>query len=227
MDEARRLAERGSPEGTVVIAEEQTKGRGRFDRRWTSPPGQDLLFSVVLRPRSDQLCYVNMAATLAVSAAVAEFTGLLPAVKWPNDVRICERKVSGILVEAVVEAGELRHAVVGLGVNVNFDPSLFPEIASTATSLFKETGRRLGRTAVLLAILKRLDDLYRAVRSEESLTARWSAQLETLGKAVRVRWGDEVIEGKAIAVDDQGNLEVLRADGSTVMVVAGEVSSQA
>ena len=226
MDEARRLAEQGAPEGAVVIADEQTSGRGRFDRSWVSSPGQDLSFSVVLRPTADRLCYVNMAATLAVSAAVAEATGLAPTVKWPNDVRLNGRKVSGILIEAAVESGEPRHAVVGIGVNVNLDPSETPEIACIVTSLYRETGRRLDRTRVLRTLLRELDDLYEAVKTGRSLTEQWAAQLETLGRTVQVRWGEQLFEGRADRVNEQGNLVLTTPDGSSLTVVAGEVTLQ-
>ena len=226
MDEARRLAEADEPEGTVVVAEEQTAGRGRFGRSWVSPPGQDLLFSVVLRPTSAQMPYVNMAATLAVSGAVGDLTGLRPAIKWPNDVRVNGRKLSGILVETSVEAGEPKYAVVGIGLDVNLDVSDFPEIAAIATSMYMETGRRLDRTRVLLAVLERLDDLYVAVRQGRSLTDRWAAEMETLGRTVRVQWGDRVLEGRASGVDERGSLLLTRPDGDTVAVVAGEVTLQ-
>lgn len=226
MDELRRLAEEGEREGTVVMAHEETAARGRFDRSWVSPPGENLSFSVLLRPSAAQLSFLNMAATLAVSEAVAELTGLAPVIKWPNDVMIGGRKLSGILIESDVESDEVKHAVAGIGVNVNFDPSRFPEIAATATSLYQETGRRLNRTDVLGAVLERLDDLYRAVKNGESLTDRWAAQLETLGRTVEVNWGGRVIDGEARSVDDQGNLVLAKADGSTVTVVAGEVTMQ-
>ena len=102
MDEAKRLAEGGAAEGTVVIAEEQTAGRGRFDRSWMSEPGNDLLFSVVFRPDAAQAPYINMAAALSVRSAVSEMTGLNASIKWPNDVKLVGRKVSGILVESTV-----------------------------------------------------------------------------------------------------------------------------
>ena len=226
MDEARRLADEGKSEGTVVIAEEQTEGRGRFGRPWVSPPGQNLLFAVLLRPSPTQLSYANMAATLAVSGAVAELTGLTPAIKWPNDVMIGGRKVSGILVEAAIERGALGYAVVGVGLNVNFDPSQSAEVASTATSLYKETGRRLDRTVVAMAVLERLDDLYGTVKAGQSLTEQWSAQLETLGRTVQVRGQDQIFEGHATGVDEQGNLLLTRPNGSTVTVPAGEVTLQ-
>ena len=226
MDEARRLANDGAPEGAVVVAEEQTAGRGRFDRTWVSPRGQDILLSVILRPSADRLPYVNMAATLAVSEAIIEVTGLTPSVKWPNDVRIGGRKVSGILVESAVESGDLSHAVVGIGLNVNSDPSRVPEVATVATSLYRETGRRLDRTGVLGTVLERLDALYRAVKQGRSLTQQWAARLDTLGRNVRVQWRDRRFEGEARGVDEQGNLLLSQPDGSTVTVVAGEVTLQ-
>ena len=167
-----------------------------------------------------------MAATLAVSEAIAELTGLTPAVKWPNDVRIKGRKVSGILIETAVEKAEVLHAIVGIGVNVNFDPSESPEIASVATSLRRETGRPLERTVAMLAVLERLDVLYASIKEGHSLTDRWAAQLETLGRTVQVRWRDRQFEGYAGGVDEEGNLLLTRPDGSTIVVVAGEVTLQ-
>jgi BirA family biotin operon repressor/biotin-[acetyl-CoA-carboxylase] ligase len=226
MDEARRLAQEGSPEGTVVVAEEQTAGRGRFGREWVSPPGQNISLSAILRPSSEQLCYLNMAATLAVSGAIVGLTGLRPAIKWPNDVRIGGRKVSGILIETTVQGGEPIHAVVGIGLNVNFDPSQTPGLADIATSLYVETGRRLDRTAVILAVLERLDDLYSAVKRGRSLTDQWAAQIDTFGRTVKVRWGDRLVEGRAQGVDGHGNLLLAQPDGSIITVVAGEVTLQ-
>jgi BirA family biotin operon repressor/biotin-[acetyl-CoA-carboxylase] ligase len=226
MDEARRLAEGGADEGAVVIAEEQTAGRGRFNRAWISPRGQNLSFSVLLRPTQAQMPYVNMAATLAVSRTVARATGLSPTIKWPNDVRVGGRKISGILIEAAIEGGEVSHAIVGIGLNVNFDPSVFPEIADISTSLFRETGRPHGRTQVLQHLLEEFDTLYSTVRAGRSLTNQWSGQLETLGRTVRLAWQDNIVEGKAEAVDDQGNLILKLPDGSKFTALAGEVTLQ-
>lgn len=226
MDDARDLAHEGEREGAVVIAEEQNKGRGRFNRVWVSPPGLNLYFTVLLRPEPDQLPYMNMAATLAVFDTVAQVPGLKPAVKWPNDVRIGGRKLSGILIETEFEGDSLSHALVGIGVNVNLDVSEHPEIADTATSLRSEARRELDRADVLHSVLKNLDTWYARVRSGESLTEDWAATLETLGKRVELRWRDQVLTGLAESVDDQGNLTILQPDGKRVTVVAGEVTSQ-
>ena len=226
MDEARQLAARGAAEGTVVIAEEQTAGRGRFDRPWVSPRGENLSFSVILTPQARQLPYMNMAATLAVALTVADCAGLQPTIKWPNDVRVGGLKISGILIETAIESEDAVLANIGIGVNVNFDPSLYAEIADISTSLYRETGRRRNRTPVLRTLLEHFNDAYAAVRAGKSLTADWSAMLDTLGRTVSLRSQNDVIEGMAESVDEQGNLLVRQSDGSLHTATAGEVTSQ-
>ena len=226
MDEARRLAEEADPEGTVVVADEQTAGRGRFDRSWVAPSGLDLLFSVLLRPSAEHLRYVNMAASLAICGVVAEVCGLKATVKWPNDVRVGGRKIAGILIDSVAQGPELQYAVLGIGLNVNSDPAESPEIAATATSLRNETGRTLERGEVLVALLGQLDDLHGEIKKGASLTERWAKQVETISKLVQVRWGDKVYEGLAREVDDDGNLVLVQRDGTALTMVAGEVTLQ-
>ena len=226
MYQARELAEEGWPEGTVAVAEGQVDARGRFNRRWVSPTGRNLTFSVLLRPQTDQLAYVNMAATMSVADAVAESTGLSPNIKWPNDVRIRGRKLAGILVESSIESRELKYAILGVGLNVNFDPDEVLSIAGMATSLQRELGRSLDRTEVFESVLRYLDDWYGQVKDGRSLTEEWSSRLDTLGKSVQVKWQDQVFEGRAHRVTDQGNLVLARPDGSTFTVPAGEVTFQ-
>ncbi len=226
MDKARRLAAGGAAEGVVVIAEEQTAGRGRFNRAWVSPRGENLSLSVILRPNAAALPYMNMAATLAVAGTVADISLLQPTIKWPNDVRVNGRKISGILIETEIETGGGVCAIVGIGVNVNFNPSLYPEIADISTSLFRETGERRNRTPVLQTLLERFDAAYAIVRGGGSLTAEWAALLDTLGRQVRLRTPGGVVEGVAEGVDAEGSLLVRRMDGSLFTAVAGEVTSQ-
>ncbi len=226
MDEARRLAAEGAAEGTVVIAEEQTAGRGRFNRAWVSPRGENLSFSVILTPPASRLPYMNMAATLAVARTVADCADLKPTIKWPNDVRVGGLKISGILIETSIESEDAVCSIIGIGVNVNFDPSLYAEIADISTSLYRETGQLRNRTPVLRALLEHFDDAYAAVRAGKSLTADWSATLDTLGCVVSLRSQHETIEGVAESVDEQGNLLVRQADGSLYTATAGEVTSQ-
>lgn len=227
MDEAGALADAGCAEGAVVLADEQTAARGRFDRRWMGGPDDNVAFSAVLRPELSRLSQLNMAATLGVASAVERLAGVEATVKWPNDVRIGGKKLAGILIETAMDAGGLKHAVLGIGINVNLDVSAYPQIAGTATSLMAETGSPLDRVDVLRAVLEDVDDRYVEVRGGGSLTDRWASRLDTLGSTVRVRWRDSEMVGRATGVDDEGNLLLTGPDGSVRTAIAGEVTLQA
>lgn len=226
MDLARDLAKRGAAEGATVVAEEQTKGRGRFDRAWVSPPFLNLYLTAALRPDRALLPSVNMAATLATRQTAADMTGAAPAVKWPNDVRLDGRKLAGILIEAEFDGDEPAFALVGIGLNVNLDVSRHPEIADTAASLRSVSGREFEREAVLESLLRNLDEWLSRAKSGEPIAERWADSLETLGKRVRLRWKESVVEGIAESVDERGGLVVVRDDGVRQTVSAGEVTSQ-
>ena len=164
-----------------------------------------------------------MAAALSVRGAAAALTGLSPTIKWPNDVRMGEKKIAGILVEAAVE-GNNGYAIVGVGLNVNLDVSKIPEIERTATSLSSETGTNLDRTEVLATVLERLDEAYRLPGGV--LLGEWRSALDTLGRRVRVQAGDRSLEGEAVGVDDRGSLVLQPDDGPAVTLTAGEVTLQ-
>ena len=159
---ATEAARSGAPEGTVVIAEEQTAGRGRLGRTWLAPAGSSLLFSLLLRPPlpPEQLYLLTMIAATSVVAAVERCTGLSCGVKWPNDVLIGGRKVAGILSEMSLAEGRTTFVVVGIGLNVNTDLSLLGEIASTATSLSAELGRPTEREPLLCQMLLEFENRY-------------------------------------------------------------------
>ena len=227
MDEAKRLAEDGAPEGIVVAVEEQTAGRGRFERSWMSEPGKDLLFSAILRPEAAQAPYINMAAALTVCRTVGEAAGLDAYIKWPNDVKLAGRKVSGILVESTVSRADVEYTVLGVGLNVNSNPAAVPEIAATATSMYRESGRTFNRSDILIKVLGELDRLYALIRAGRSMKEEWASRLETLGRRVRVHWQDHTDDGTATGVDEMGNLILTKADGTTKTIVAGEVTLQA
>ena len=226
MDVAREAAARGSPEGTVALAEEQTAGRGRFQRQWIAPPDVNLYFSVLLYPDLQALRRLTLATSLGVARGITQATGLPVAIKWPNDIRRGGKKLCGILLESALEGERVQYAVVGVGVNVNFDPLLYPEIATTATSLMLEAGRLVSREAVLAAILLEMDHVYGDLRAGKSLREEWRPLLETLGKHVEVRWGEEREEGLAEDVTEDGDLVLRRRDGSRVSLPAGEVTMQ-
>ena len=226
MDEAAVLADAGCDEGTVVLADEQTAGRGRLRRHWITGPDDNVAFSVVLRPDRSRVSQLNMVASLGVVSAVERLARVDASVKWPNDVRVGGKKVAGVLIESAMSAKGLSHAVIGIGLNVNLDTSAFPEIAGTATSLMAETGTPLDRAEVLRAVLEDMDDRYAEVRGGQSLTRRWASRLDTLGTTVRVRWRDQEMVGQATGVDDQGNLLLTGPDGSVRTAIAGEVTLQ-
>lgn len=223
MDEARRLAQEGAKEGTVVVAGEQTAGRGRYGRRWCSPQGA-LALSVVLRPTLPLLPGIGMAAPLAVVYALKRGWGVAAGLKWPNDVLLKGKKLAGILVESGVRGGEVDFAILGIGLNVNLDPQAFPEIAQTATSLSMEIGREISPWDALPLLLEELDRLYLALKAGEPVFQWWREKLETLGQAVRVSGPQGVLEGIAEDVAPDGSLMLRLPDGRLLPLYSGEVT---
>ena len=226
MDIARRNAEGGAPEGAVVLAEQQKGGRGRFDRVWISPPGVNLYFSMILYPKTESLPFINMIAALSIVRAIRTITGLDAVIKWPNDVKVNEKKVSGILVESKISSEGYAFLILGVGINVNFDPEAYEEIAATASSLMRESGREVNRIKLLTTILEEFEQLYMNIGDGYELQKAWKACLETLGLRIKVRQMGHLEEGVAINTDSFGNLLLRRKDNSIVVLYAGEVTTQ-
>ena len=221
MEVARREAERGAPEGTIVTAGEQMAGRGRLQRAWLSPQGSVAL-SLILRPGTVQLPYLIMVVSLAVAYSIEAVTGLKPVIKWPNDVLINDKKVCGILIENKVRGSTVQYAITGIGVNVNLKMTDFPEFQPIATSLSDELCRNVSRLNLVRALLVEIERLYLSLPG--SVYEEWRDRLVTLGKRVSVRWGDTLYEGVAESVERDGCLFVRQADGNLVKVVAGDAS---
>ncbi len=227
-DTAIRMAEDGAPEGTVVVAGEQTSGRGRHGRHWISPEGEGLYLSIILRPNLpfDRLWQMAFVESVAVAEAVRQVSGLAPQIKWPNDVLINGRKVCGILVETRGrgDGGTGRPVVIGIGINVN-NGEFPPEIADKATSIMLETGSPISPRQVEEALLSCLDGLYTEYLRDgfDPILTRWKSLDCTSGRRVCVVTEDGIVEGTAWEVDSNGDLVVLRDDGSTARVTAGEV----
>jgi BirA family biotin operon repressor/biotin-[acetyl-CoA-carboxylase] ligase len=222
---ARELAEQGAPEGTLVIAEEQTAGRGRLGRRWLAPRGSSVLISLIFRPqlppaKAPQLV---MLCGLAVRQAIREMTGLPAQLKWPNDVLIGRRKVGGILAETSSLGHSLQYAVVGIGLNVNLDPQALPAHFG-ATSIAHELGRPLTRLPLLHSVLRHSEERYLDLHAGVSPVGDWSAALQTLGCRVRLNTSQGYWEGLAEAVDEEGALLLRLDDGRTRRVLAGEIA---
>jgi len=223
-DAARQEAESGAPEGTTVLADQQTAGRGRLGRQWVSPAGANLYFSTVLRPDTEHLRSLVMIWPLAVAMGVEDVAGLAARLKWPNDVLVGPRKLAGVLIESSFRGGGLDYAIAGIGINVNLDVSLLGELRDTATSVSAELGREAPREEVLAAVLGRFEELYEAARRGEPVHLDWKARLDTLGRQVRVSFGDKVEEGLAEDAEPDGALVLRRPDGSRVRIEAGDVT---
>jgi len=220
------MAERGTPEGRVVVANAQSAGRGRHGRSWASPPGAGLYVSTVLRPASHALPLLTIAAGIAVAEAIQAATGLVTDVKWPNDVYAHGRKVAGILAEASSSsaAAAIQHVVVGAGINVM--PAAYPpEIAGRATSLEVELGRGVDRGVLLAEYLCALAARYRDLldRRGDAVVHAWRARAASvLGRRVEWEAGGATRDGVALDIDDTGAL-VVRTSAGAVRLAAGEV----
>lgn len=222
MDAAKKEALWGAEAGTVVLAGEQTAGRGRLQRSWLSPVG-GLAFSVILRPNLSYLPYMVMLASLAVTYGIRSLTGLKPQIKWPNDVLIGEKKVCGILIENDIRKNILKHMVIGIGINVNLQVDQHPEIASIATSLSDQLSRQVPRAEVLRAVLVEMDRLYADLPQGERLLNQWKNNLVTIGLQVQVNMGNQIYTGLAESVTDNGSLMIREKDGHLVKIIAGDV----
>ena len=225
-DVAKQLAEQGAPEGTLVFTEEQTAGRGRQKRKWIAPAGSSLLVSFILRPSltPEQLPLLLMASALAVASAIEESTGLKVHFKWPNDILVGGKKAGGILIETGLRGEEVDYAVIGVGLNVNFDITSIPEIAATATSISTELGQAVPRLKVLHSLLTSMEREYLLLGEGRSPHERWAARLAQLGQQVVVDtpWGEE--RGLLDGVDPNGSLVLRRADGTKVSITVGDVN---
>ncbi|RPK28567.1 biotin--[acetyl-CoA-carboxylase] ligase [Paenibacillus xylanexedens] len=224
-----KLAEQGQAEGAVVIAEEQTGGRGRFGRQWFSPPGKGIWMSVLLRPdlTLQHTPQLTLLTGVAVCRAVRACSGADAGIKWPNDLLIDGRKVCGILLESTVEDHEVRYCIAGIGVDVNFDPEDYPEDLTTiATSLKMETGQSVDRTKLTAAILTELEQLYFLYQKEGFgvISALWEALSVSMNREITVTNPHGVIEGKAIGLDPSGALIVEKHDGEHTLIISGEIS---
>jgi BirA family biotin operon repressor/biotin-[acetyl-CoA-carboxylase] ligase len=219
---AMQLAREGAAEGTLVTTDDQTLGRGRVGRSWLSLPYQQLALSVVLRPTFPPH-FLVMASALSVADAMEDVTGLRSEIKWPNDVLLNGRKVSGILIETSGES-----AVLGIGLNVNGSLAGYPELAARATTLADALGRSVSREALIIALLTRLYGYYASLQTggdaaRQAIRADWRARLVTLGNRVTIRQNDGAVEGIAEDVNANGALLVRTSDGTLQVVTWGDV----
>jgi BirA family transcriptional regulator, biotin operon repressor / biotin---[acetyl-CoA-carboxylase] ligase len=229
-DVVEKLARDDVREGVIVFAESQTKGRGRMGRRWISPPGKGLWFSVLVRPPfpPDSATQLTVIAATAVARAIRDETGLVPQIKWPNDILLNGKKAVGVLTELAAELDRIKHVVIGIGVDVNVTE--FPaELQKIATSLACEAGRAIDRPALAARILRELDRDYTRICEGEfpNVAEEWEQQCVTLGRRVRIHAGPRELTGRAEALDASGAL-LLRTDhGHLERITGGDVLLEA
>jgi BirA family biotin operon repressor/biotin-[acetyl-CoA-carboxylase] ligase len=225
---ALELGHAGEPEGTVVLAEEQTAGRGRAGRAWVSERAAGIYVTLLLRPRLApvQAPLLTMMAGLSVHGAVEAVTGLNVDLKWPNDLLIGGKKAGGILTEMHAEPSQVRFVIVGIGLNVNQER--FPgELANIATSLRMESGKRQSRMELLVRLLREFESDYNRFLREgvSGVVERFeTVSSYARGKRVRVNNGSESYVGTTAGLGPEGLLQVEREDGRLMTVIAGDVA---
>jgi BirA family biotin operon repressor/biotin-[acetyl-CoA-carboxylase] ligase len=221
---ARVMAAAGAPEGTVVIAELQTSGRGRMGRSWVANPQENLTFSVVLRPGMSALNLLPLLTGIAVGDAVREQAGVEPDCKWPNDLLLGGRKFCGILLEGSLRDEALEFAVAGIGINVN--QILFPpDLSDRATSLRLICGREFNREELLRTILHHLEHLYQTGCREDfsSVPRLWTTRAQMIGRPILIQMRDTRLAGTARRIAPDGGL-VIATDSGEQTVYAGDVT---
>ncbi|AJQ26740.1 biotin--[acetyl-CoA-carboxylase] ligase [Pelosinus fermentans] len=225
---ALEFAEARAPEGTLVLADRQTGGHGRLNRKWLSPAGGGLWFTLVLRPQIDpeKAAQITLLAAVAIARAIEIHTGICPGIKWPNDLLIKGKKVCGIIAE--MESGEtIDHVILGIGINVNMDVQDFSlDLQDIATSLSQELGRPICRLSLLDEVLRQFDCWYSIWQRDgfEPIRVTWKQFNITLKQNVKVDSGDAVWSGEALDIDDGGALIIKSMNGMIKKFNFGEVS---
>ncbi len=242
-DVAKQLGGSGAPEATLVVADEQTAGRGRLGRAWYSPPGSAIAMSLLLRPQFPAaLAYrLTLLTGLVAVQAVEQVTGLRVGLKWPNDIVIEQEagdrrqeaggkrkdtrflKLGGILTETSISGQDIEFAVVGLGLNVNMDFSGSEDLPE-ATSLMMQLGHEVDRLEILRALVEHFAARYAILDRDERLRADWSARLTTLGRQIIAHRGDESFAGLAEGVDESGALLIRTDDGTHCHIDVADVT---
>ena len=226
----KRLADGGAPEGAVAIADEQSAGRGRMGRQWVSKKGKNLLFSVLLRPElpPHRLFVLTMIFALAGIDAVEAVSGLRAMIKWPNDIYIGRKKLGGILTEFAVTGKAVQYVVLGMGLNVNWNPPVEKEMLYPSSSIFAQTHKNTSREDLLIALLKAFKKYYHKVMFHQDgvdeCYEKWNKRSMITQSRVVIETGQETLSGKAIGIDRDGALMLMGDDGQEKRILCGDVS---
>lgn len=223
---AKAVAECDAPEGTLVVTEQQTAGRGRLGRPWIAEPNRNLMFSLLLRPdvTPEKLNLLPLYVAVAVSEAIEKVTGLNVECKWPNDILYNGRKIAGILIEGSVKKNAVDYVVVGVGINVNQE-KFTGDLAAKATSLKLECQKEFDRAMILQEVLGSLEDKYRTVSSSgfESVVPQWLSHTTMVNRQISVSQQGNIISGVVKGLSPNGGL-ILETNGTQQTVLAGDVS---
>ncbi|QMV44412.1 biotin--[acetyl-CoA-carboxylase] ligase [Cohnella cholangitidis] len=227
-DELRRLAEQGAPEGTLVIAEQQTNGRGRMGRHWVSPAGKGVWMSLLLRPPVPlQLTpQLTLLAAVALSRAISREVPVEIGIKWPNDLLVGGKKISGILLESAAEDERLRYVVVGLGISVNLEEEDYPpELLEKAISLKMSSGNAVNRSELIATILEEFERLYGLYLEQGFAPIRslWEAHSVTLNNETLLYTPQGSVKGIPRELDETGGLKVELPDGTYRTIYSAEI----
>jgi len=221
-----KMIEPEAEDGTVLLGETQDSGRGRLTRSWFAPFG-GIWMSILLRPKWQKSHQVpSLAFAASVAKAISTVTGLSPLVKWPNDVTVGSRKVAGILAEGAYSSNRLDRLIVGLGVNANMKPTLFPkELRGSATSLSQELGHQIDRNLLTRKILEEIDNAYGRFESGAAGELLDEARMacSTVGRKVKITSAEGSFEGEAVDVGDDGELLLRLRSGAIVRFYAADV----
>ncbi|MDF2591343.1 MAG: biotin--[acetyl-CoA-carboxylase] ligase [Clostridia bacterium] len=227
---AKRIAEGGFLDGTVIMAEEQLNGRGRMGRNWVSPKGKGIWMTIMLKPKIKpaDASKVTLLAACAVCKAIEEVSGLSPRIKWPNDIVLNGKKLCGILTEMNAEIDEINYLIIGIGINVNIDLEDFPqELQSIATSIKIEKGDRVVRKELAAAIINGFESYYKGFMNTGSIKDyinEYKEKSAVLGKEVKVTSSSMELQGTIVDISEEGQLQLKLHDGSIKEIISGEVS---
>ncbi len=225
---AKQLAKRGAKEGTIVLAEKQSEGKGRLGRKWFSPEG-GLWFSLVLQPRVEpkHAMKLTLLGSVALAKTVKKLYGIGAEIKWPNDVLISQRKVCGILTETSIRGKNLDFAVLGFGINANFDLEAFPRhLRDSAATLKEQFGKEISREILLCRLLEDVEACYDLFKNRKfvAILDDWRKLSGFLGSYVRILDGQRIIEGTTLDLDADGALTVRLKDQSICKTICGDVT---
>ncbi|WP_010273788.1 biotin--[acetyl-CoA-carboxylase] ligase [Paenibacillus senegalensis] len=227
-NKALQLVQQGCEEGTIVLAEEQTSGRGRMGKSWFSPKGKGIWMSIVLKPQIPlkQTAQLTLLTAVALCRTLNEMLDLEVGIKWPNDLLIEGKKISGILLESSGEDDRLNYVIAGIGISANLSKEDFPEeLSNIATSLRLESGQMIDRTLLIRRFLEQLEKLYFLYLQQgfSPIRTLWEALTVTLHRRIKIHTRDGWMEGTALSIDDAGALTVQTDNGEQVKLYSGDI----